>query len=44
MKELLRLFEKDILEGGFTKREMAVWGVGYPLLMLLFVGLAGLLS
>lgn len=41
MKELIRLFEKDIMSEHFTRREYVIYGVVYPLALIAVAIVAG---
>lgn len=44
MKELVKVFEKDIESEDFTRREMVIYGIIAPVALILVCGLAEWLS
>lgn len=40
MRELLKVFEKDIAQENFTHREIVIYGIIAPLVLILICGLA----
>lgn len=40
MRELLKVFEKDIAQENFTRREILIYGIIAPLVLILICGLA----
>lgn len=44
MKELMKVFEKDIKSENFTRKEIVIYGIIAPLALILVCGLAEWLS
>ena len=44
MKELIKVFEKDIKSENFTRKEIIIYGIIAPLALILVCGLAEWLS
>lgn len=44
MKELIKVFEKDIKSENFTRKEIVIYGIIAPLALILVCGLAEWLS
>jgi hypothetical protein len=44
MKEFLKIMGKDIMTENFTRKELVVYGIVAPLVLVLVCGLAGSLA
>ena len=44
MKEFLEIMGKDILSENFTKKELVVYGIVAPVVLVIVLGLAGSLA
>jgi hypothetical protein len=44
MKEFMKIMGKDIMNENFTRKELVVYGIVAPLVLVLMCGLAGSLA
>lgn len=43
MKDLFKIFEKDYMHEDFTRREWIIYGIAYPLSMIVLCIIAGMI-